>query len=88
MTHNGQRTVTGRGAMVRAEHTGETEMAARGPIRVLRFRAVRDRTGLSRSTIWRLERRGVFPQHRRISINAVGWIEDEVEAWIRSRTVQ
>ena len=37
--------------------------------------AVRDRTGLSRSTIWRLERRGTFPMHRRISLNAVGWLE-------------
>ena len=88
MTHNGQPTVRGRGAMLRVEHAGNAEVTARGPIRVLRFRTVRDRTGLSRSTIWRLERRGVFPQHRRISINAVGWIEDEVEAWIRSRSVQ
>ncbi|MEQ1907682.1 MAG: AlpA family phage regulatory protein [Vicinamibacterales bacterium] len=54
------------------------------PIRVLRFEAVRDRTGLSRSTIWRLERRGTFPRHRRISLNAVGWLEEEVDQWIRS----
>jgi prophage regulatory protein len=41
------------------------------PLKLLRFPAVRDRTGLSRSTIWRLERKGAFPRHHRISANAV-----------------
>ncbi|PYQ71873.1 MAG: transcriptional regulator [Acidobacteria bacterium] len=43
---------------------------------------VRGRTGLSRSTIWRLERRGEFPRHRRISPNAVGWLEQEINEWM------
>jgi prophage regulatory protein len=54
-------------------------------LKLLRFPDVRDRTGLSRSTIWRLERRGVFPKHRRILSNAVAWVEEEVMAWIRSK---
>jgi prophage regulatory protein len=54
-------------------------------VRFLRFPAVRARTGLSRSTIWRLERQGAFPRHRRISRNAVAWVEDEVTAWILSK---
>ena len=54
-------------------------------LRLLRFPAIRERTGLSRSTIWRLERRGAFPKHRRISPNAVAWVEDEVNVWIRER---
>ena len=53
--------------------------------RLLRFPAIRERTGLSRSTIWRLERRGAFPRHRRISANAVAWLEEEVELWIGQR---
>jgi prophage regulatory protein len=52
------------------------------PLKFLRFSAVRDRTGLSRSTIWRLERQGVFPKHRRISSNAVAWLEQEVNEWV------
>jgi prophage regulatory protein len=56
------------------------------PLRFLRFQAVRDRTGLSRSTIWRLERRGEFPLHRRISANAVGWLETEVVDWMLTKT--
>jgi prophage regulatory protein len=54
-------------------------------LKLLRFPAVRERTGLSRSTIWRLEREGDFPKHRRISANAVAWVEDEVLRWIQSR---
>jgi prophage regulatory protein len=54
-------------------------------VKLLRFPAVRDRTGLSRSTIWRLERQGAFPRHHRISANAVAWIEDDIADWIRSK---
>jgi prophage regulatory protein len=58
------------------------------PMRLLRFPAVRERTGLSRSTIWRLERRREFPRHRRISPNAVAWVEDEVIQWIEARVLR
>jgi prophage regulatory protein len=57
------------------------------PVRLIRLRDVRYRTGLSRTTIWRLERRNAFPKHRQISSNAVGWIEHEVTAWIESRAM-
>lgn len=53
--------------------------------RLLRFPDVRARTGLSRSTIWRLERRGDFPRHHRISPNAVAWVEEELTTWILGR---
>ena len=56
------------------------------PLKLLRFPAVRERTGLSRSTIWRLERRGEFPKHHRIAPNVVAWIEEEVTSWIELRT--
>ena len=54
-------------------------------LKLLRFPAVRERTGLSRSTIWRLERHGDFPKHRRISANVVAWVEAEVMSWIHSK---
>lgn len=54
-------------------------------LKLLRFPAVRERTGLSRSTIWRLERQGAFPRHHRISANAVAWVEDDVAKWIQSK---
>ena len=55
-------------------------------VRLLRFSAVRARTGLSRSTIWRLEQQGLFPRRRRISTRAVAWPADEVESWTQGTT--
>ena len=62
---------------------GGSDHVAAAP-RLLRFPDVRDRTGLSRSTVWRLERQGLFPRHRRVSANVVAWVEAEVSEWIRS----
>ena len=55
------------------------------PLRLLRFAEVRRRTGLSRSTIWRMERGGTFPKRIRISVNVVAWREDEVIKWITAK---
>jgi prophage regulatory protein len=49
------------------------------------FLAVRERTGLSRSTIWRLERQGEFPRHHRISPSVVAWVEEDVTSWIERK---
>jgi prophage regulatory protein len=65
--------------------TTTTTLARRIPLKLLRFPVVRERTGLSRSTIWRLERRGDFPKHHRIAPNVVAWVEDEVSNWIQER---
>jgi prophage regulatory protein len=42
-------------------------------------------TGLKRSRLDELERRGEFPARVRISNRAVAWRSDEVERWIESR---
>jgi len=55
------------------------------PPEILRFPAVHKATGLSRTTVWRLERAGLFPARRYLSANTVGWPRSEVEAWIASR---
>jgi prophage regulatory protein len=52
---------------------------------ILRNREVRARTGLSRSTIWRLERSGQFPQRVQLSANAVGYRQSEIQDWIERR---
>ncbi len=56
-----------------------------GRLRLLRFPAVRHMTGLSRSTIWRLERAKTFPRHVRLSANTVAWLEDDIKDWIRQK---
>ena len=44
-------------------------------------------TGLSRTTIWRLERSDVFPKRVRLSAGAVGYRMQEVLEWCASRQV-
>ena len=54
-------------------------------MKILRFCELRELTGLSRSTVWRLERARLFPARRRLSRSAVGWLAEEVDEWIASR---
>lgn len=58
---------------------------AKAERRIVRQRAVRDRTGLSRSTIYKLESAGQFPQRIVLGERSVGWYEDEITAWVESR---
>lgn len=53
--------------------------------RLLPWDRVRDVTGLSRSTAWRLQQIGDFPEPVRISPNRVGWWESELTAWKATR---
>ncbi len=55
--------------------------------RIIRLDEVRHLTGLSDSSIVRREREGTFPHRVRLGPNSVGWLLDEVEAWIASRPV-
>jgi prophage regulatory protein len=52
---------------------------------ILRTADVARITGLSRTTIWRLERQGRFPTRIRLGVNSVGWRDEEVQHWVESR---
>jgi len=52
--------------------------------RILRLNKVLDRTGLSRSTLYRKIERRTFPRQVRISERCVGWREADVEGWLRN----
>lgn len=54
--------------------------------KVLRRNDVVALTRLSYSTIYRLERSGRFPPRRKLSVHTVGWLREEVELWIASRS--
>ena len=43
-------------------------------------------TGLSRTTIWRLQRARDFPRRVQISRGAVGWHLSDIEEWMRHRS--
>lgn len=53
--------------------------------RIIRRTEILALTGLSPSTLDRLERRGEFPRRRRLGPNAIGWLSSEIEAWIAGR---
>jgi prophage regulatory protein len=54
---------------------------------LLRFPGVQVKTGgLSRTTIWRLEREGLFPKRRLLTGKIVAWDEAEIDDWIKSRS--
>lgn len=51
--------------------------------RLLRLNTVLDRTGLSRSTLYRKIEQGTFPRQLKISLRCSAWRESAVEKWLR-----
>ena len=64
------------------------EQRTNPPTRFLRRPEVTARTGLARSTIKVRMREGHFPRPVLLGSRAVGWIEAEVDEWIRERIVE
>jgi len=52
---------------------------------ILRAKYVHGLTGLSRTTIWRMERKGSFPARVPLSAGSVGWRKSQVDEWIKNR---
>ena len=52
---------------------------------LIRLPEVKRRTGLSKSTIYRIEGEGRFPRRVQLGLRATAWREDEVQTWIESR---
>lgn len=55
------------------------------PDKIIRTKEVQELTGLSRTSIWRMERNEEFPARVQLSAGSVGWRLSEVEHWINSR---
>lgn len=54
------------------------------PIKPIRMPAVLKLTGLSRSTIRTLEKKGDFPKRMYLSVRCVAWEAEEVDEWLKS----
>jgi prophage regulatory protein len=54
-------------------------------LKILRLPQVCEITGLCRSMIYQLEADLRFPQRVKIGIRAVGWLDNEVHAWLIRR---
>ena len=55
---------------------------------ILRLPAVKTRTGLSRSTIYLRVAEGKFPKPVSLGARAIGWVDNEVDAWVAGQIEQ
>lgn len=53
--------------------------------RILPWSQVKIISGLSRTTVWRMQKAGDFPACVQVSSNRVGWWQSELLAWRRAR---
>jgi len=53
--------------------------------RIIRAKEVVDMTGLSRTTIWRMERYKSFPARVSLGKNSVGWKLSDIQNWLNTR---
>ena len=71
---------------IRSENLTSTVTSARtGRIRILRLGQVLDVTGLGKTKIYELQSEGNFPTRVQITAHSVGWIEEDVQAWLAER---
>lgn len=52
---------------------------------ILRLPTVKERTGLSRSSIYRYISLGIFPKSVPLGGHSVGWLSSEIDKWIEER---
>jgi prophage regulatory protein len=52
--------------------------------RIIRLPTVLNKTGLSRSTLYRKMEAGTFPRNLQISRRCAGWREADVDVWLRN----
>lgn len=53
--------------------------------KVIRLKAAKDWTGLSRSTIYAMMKSGEFPKSILIGSRAIGWLESDIKDWVDAR---
>lgn len=54
-------------------------------MKLLSKRQVKERVLYSFAHIDRLEARGLFPKRIRLGQQRVGWLEEEIDAWIKTK---
>lgn len=53
--------------------------------KILRPKQAAAYLSLSLATLWRLNKKGDFPQKIKLSVKAVGWFEEDIAAWLEKR---
>jgi prophage regulatory protein len=55
------------------------------PIRIVRLPQVIEATGLGKTKIYELQSQRLFPMRIQITAHMVGWVEEEIQAWLTRR---
>ena len=53
--------------------------------KIIRLPAVKDQTGISRSSIYLRMSKGEFPQSISLGDRAIGWLEADIEQWLEDK---
>jgi prophage regulatory protein len=57
-------------------------------MKILKLNQVIEKTGLSRASIYAFIKKGKFPKQLNLSERAVGWLSNEIDAFIAERAEQ
>jgi prophage regulatory protein len=79
-----QRLASAAGAARDPYHHGASAAGGAGP-RLMKRPEVEGLTGLSRSAIYDLMTRGVFPRTVKLGPKSVAWVDEEIRQWIADR---
>jgi prophage regulatory protein len=60
----------------------------KNPISFLRLKQVKERTGLGRSSIYAQISAGKFPAQINLGARAVGWVDEDISAWMARRIAE
>ncbi len=64
----------------------DKHQVTRKPDRIIPEPQTRERLGgISRTTLWRMTRAGIFPRPMRISPGRIGWRESTIEEYLEAR---
>jgi len=66
-----------------AKMVAQLKKDAYNPNRVLRYKDIKNKVGLSRTTIDRYIEAGKFPKKIKISYGLCGWLDRDIEDWIK-----
>lgn len=53
--------------------------------RILSHEEVLARVPVSRTTLWRMERKGLFPKRFHLTVHRVGWLETDIDTWMEEK---
>ncbi len=57
-------------------------------MRILRIKEVIEKTSIGRTKLYEMMDAGDFPRSIKLGARSVGWVETEVDGWIKSRIME